>query len=332
MVVSLKYKGLSCPDKITIMAKRKGVRALYGCSQQSFYTVAAIVWANYNTNILKFTAFKAKYNPAYSVTALLALTAAKLLPNQETRNAMPESVRIALLPLGDKCLANQRKLKSYIEEAYPTTASTMLASAGNKSYKAASHEGWEEMNTMITDADLFIGNNTSTLEMAGTNMPTAFVATYTTDKTAFETQYKSYLLTSQATTGDTSDKMKANNKVYNTMMAMLKDGQLIFEADENRKAIFTFATVLGNVTGNGTTGMRTTVVDSISKVNIINFTVTVQPGATVAAADGIILELKMSEANYTVVISAPAYHDLIINQVQLKTGVMHRLDVELVKI
>ena len=314
------------------MSKKKGVRALYGCSQQSFYTVAALVWANYNTNVLLFKALKGKYTPAFAVAALSALAAAKLLPNQETRNAMPESVRIALLPLANNCLANQRKLKSYIEEAYPTTASTMLASAGNKSYKAAYHEGWEEMNTMITDADLFIGNNTAALEMAGANMPAAFAATYTTDKTAFETVYKSYLLTAQATSGDTSDKMKANNKVYTTMMAMLKDGQLIFETDETRKAIFTFDTVLGNVTGNGTTGMRITASDSVSKVNITKFTASIQPGAVVAVADGIILEVKMSEALYTVVISAPGYNDLTINSVQLKTGIMHRLDVELVKI
>jgi hypothetical protein len=208
----------------------------------------------------------------------------------------------------------------------------MLASAGNKSYKAATHEGWEEMNTMITDADLFITNNTEALEMLGQNMPVAFVTTYSTDKSAFETLYKSYLLTSQATTGDTSDKMKANNKVYNTMMAMLRDGQLIFETDETRMAIFTFATVLGHVSGNGTTGMRITAVDTLSKVNITNFMATVQPGATVATADGIILELKMSEAMYSVLISAPGYTPLIVNDVQLKTGIMHRLDVEMVKI
>ena len=316
---------------LVIMAKFKGVRPLYGCSQQSFYTIVALVWANYNTNILHFTELKAKYTPAFGVVALAALTAAKLLPNQEARKAMPETVRIALLPIGNNCLANQRKLKSYIEEAFPTTASTMLASAGSKSYKAAYHEGWEEMNTMITDAELFIGKNSTALEMAGTNMPAAFITTYTTDKVAFETLYKSYLLTAQASTGDTSDKMKANNKVYNTMMAMLRDGQLIFENDETKKAIFTFTTVLGNVTGNGTTGMRITAEDSLSKVNITNFTATVQPGATVTAANGVILELKMSEAIYSVVISAPGYKDLTQNYVQLKTGVMHRLDVEMVK-
>ena len=314
------------------MSKTKGVAPLYHCSQQSLYTVEAVVWTNCNTNIASFTAFKGKYTAALGTAAMAAVAAAKALPTKETRNALPESVRIALLPLGDACLANQRLLKSYIEEAYPTTAVTMLASAGYKSYNAASHEGWEEMNVMITAAELFLATNATVLEMAGANMPAAFVATYTSSKTAFETVYNSYLLTAQATPGGTSDKIKANNKTYTTMMAMLKDGQLIFEDDSTRKAIFTFDTVLGKVTGNCTTGMRITVADHVSKVNITDFTVTVQPGGEVATANGIILELKMSEAIYTVVISAPGYTPITMIDVKLTTGVMHRLDVELVKI
>ena len=314
------------------MSKKKGVPPLYHCSQQSLYTVEAIVWTNYNTNNASFAAFKAKYTVEFGKTAVTAMTTAKLMPSKESRNAMPESVRIRLLPLGLTCLANQRVLKSYIEEAFPTSATTMLASAGNKNYKAASHEGWEEMNAMITAAELFITNNTTALEMGGLNMPSTFVATYTSGKTAFETVYKIYLLTAQATSGATSEKIKANNLTYNTMLAMLKDGQLIFEEDVTRKALFTFDTVLGKVTGNGTTGMRITVSDSVSKVNITNFTASVQPGAKVATANGIILELKMSEAIYSVVITAPGYTPLTFNGVQLTTGIMHRLDVELLKI
>ena len=113
---------------------------------------------------------------------------------------------------------------------------------------------------------------------------------------------------------------------------MLNDGKLIFEGESTTRAIFTFTNVLAMVTGNGTTGIRITVVDSISKVNITDFMATVQPGDEVAVAAGVILEMKMSEDSYTVVITAPGYTPLTIKAVRLKTGVMHRLDVELVKI
>jgi hypothetical protein len=112
---------------------------------------------------------------------------------------------------------------------------------------------------------------------------------------------------------------------------MLNDGQLIFENEETQKAIFTFNTVLAKVAGNGTTGMRITAEDSVSKVNITNFTANVQPGEEVGTANVVILELKMSENLYNVAISALGYTTLIINNVQLTTGVMHRLDVEMVK-
>ena len=244
---------------------------------------------------------------------------------------MPELVRIALLPLGATCLANQRMLKSYIEDAFPASVSTQLASAGNNSYHAAYNEGWEEMNTMITDGNLFIATNTAALEMAGTNMPAAFVATYTNGKTAFETVYNNFLLTAQATSGGTTDKIKANNAIYTTLRSILNDGKLIFENDKTREALFTFSTVLAKVAGNGTTGMRITAVDSISKVNLKDFTVTVEPGDEAGVAIGVVLELKMSENLYTVVVSAPGYTSITLAGVQLKTGVMHRLDVELVK-
>ena len=312
--------------------KRKGTPSIYACSQQSLYTVAAVVWANYNSNLASFTTFKSKYTAAMATAALAALAAAKLLPNEQARGSVPELVRIALLPLGATCLANQRMLKSYIEDAFPASVSTQLASAGNNSYRAAYNEGWEEMNTMITDGNLFIANNTVALEMTGTNMPAAFVTTYTSGKTAFETIYNNYLLTAQATSGNTNTKMKANNAVYTSLRSMLDDGKLIFEADKTRKALFTFSNVLAKVTGNGTTGMRITAADSVSKVNLTDFTATVQPGDEVGTAIGVVLELKMSEDLYTVVITAPGYHSLTLAVVQLKTGVMHRLDVELVKV
>jgi len=62
------------------MAKKKGTPSIYGCSQQSLYTVAAVVWANYTANLASFAAFKAKYTAALATAALAAVAAAKLLP------------------------------------------------------------------------------------------------------------------------------------------------------------------------------------------------------------------------------------------------------------
>ena len=308
------------------------VNSNYGCSQQTLYTAAALVWTSYAANLTAFTGLKGKYTKDYATAAVAAIAAAKALPASHARNAIPESIRIQLVPLGLNCLSNQRKLKSYIHEVFPGDAATpMLAAAGFNAYPAAFHEGWEEMNTMITAADFFIAQNTVALKAGTTNMPDAFISAYSTDKTAFETVYNNYIISSQATAGGTVDKVTANNAVYANLIAMMEDGRLIFEADKTRKELFTFSIVVNNITGNGTTGMHITAVDSISKKHIPGFTASVQPGDESGQATSDILEFKMSAGTYTVVIMAPGFSDKIIENVQLTTGVMHRLDVVLTK-
>ena len=311
----------------------KKIHSIYGCSQQTLYTIAGIVYTNYLANLGVFTSFKGKYTAAYATSGIAAVAAAKALPSKHSRNAIPESIRLQLLPLGNACLSNQRKLKSYIHEVFPGDAATpMLAAAGFNSYYAATHESWEEMNSMITNADSFITSNSVALQAGVTNMPVAFAGTYSTDKTAFETIYNNYLITSQATAGGTTKKISANNDVFTTLMAMMSDGRLIFEDDETKKALFTFSTILANVTGVGTTGMRITATDSISKVKIINLTAIVQPGDEIAESSTDILEIKMPADTYTVLISSPGYKDYTATGVLLSTGVMHRLDVVMIKI
>ena len=308
------------------------IHSIYGCSQQTLYTIAGLVWTNYIANLAAFTGFKGKYTKAYATSSLTDVSAAKALPSKHTRNAIPESIRVQLLPLGLTCLSNQRKLKSYIHEVFPgDAAAPMLAAAGFNSYTAATHESWEEMNNMITSADAFIATNSIVLQAGVTNMPVSFQGIYTTGKTAFETIYNNYLFSSQATSAATNAKISANNEVYSTLIAMMGDGRLIFENDESRKALFTFSTVLVNVTGVGTTGMHITAIDSISKLKLTDFTVIVQPGEEIAETSTDILELKMPADTYTVVISAHGYNDVTIMDVILTTGVMHRIEVIMVK-
>ena len=308
------------------------IHSIYGCSQQTLYTIAALVWTNYAANLTSFSDLKGKYTKDYATNALLAVAAAKALPTKHARNSIPEAIRVQLVPLGLTCLGNQRKLKSYIHEVFTDEeAIPMLAAAGFNSYHPAYNGNWAEMNAMINSGDLFIAKNSTVLQAGTTNMPLPFVATYTSDKTAFETIYNNYIASVQSISGATIDKITANNAVYSTLIAMMEDGRLIFENDVARKALFTFSTVLNTVTGNGTTGMRITVIDNITKLNIPGFTATVQPGDESAEATSDVMELKMPADIYTLVIMAPDYPDYIVENIQLTTGVMHRIDIVLTK-
>ena len=309
-------------------------RPNYSCTQEELYTVLELGWTNYSANIGGFTLLKGKYNPAYATSALSDISAAKILPSKQTRNAIPENMRVQLVTLGDTCLANERKLKSYLEEVFTgESTKAMLVAAGWIEYRDASSEGWTAMNTMNGLGDSFIADHTTALEAGTSNMPATFITTYKSGKTAFETVYNSYLQSGLATYGGKNAKVVANNAIYTTFTKMMSDGRLIFEDNLIIKEQFVFVNLLSQVGGVGTTGMRITVKDSITKLFNTDFSAAVQPGDKSGKADGAkFVELKMSaDESYTVVVTVPGYPTHTTTGVKLKTGVMHRLDLVLVK-
>ena len=305
----------------------------YNCSQQELYSICEVGWKNYSNNNAGFTLLKGKYTVIFGTAALADVAAAKALPAKQTRDAIPESVRVQLVPLGQTCLANERRLKSYLEEVFVgDTTKTMLTAAGYGYYHDASKEGWEEMHSMNNLGAKFIADHTSALESGTTNMPAAFITTYTSGKTEFETVYNNYIQKSQDAYSGTNTKIAANNAIFSALTKMLSDGRLIFENDSILKGQFTFSTLLAEVAGPNTTGMRITVKDTITKLPITNFSVTVQPGDVKGNAEGKkVLELPMSADKYSIVIIVPGYPTYTNKLVEVTTGVMHKVDLVLVK-
>ncbi len=317
-------------NKLIVMSKSL---KNYNCTQQELYSVAEIGWVNYATNNADFTLLKGKYTPKYGTDSLADVLAAKALPAKQTRDAVPENVRVQLIPLWTTCLANQRKLKSYLEEIFVGDATkSMLTAAGFGYYLNASNQVWEDVHSMIALGLTFITDHSNALEAGTTNMPAGFVATYTSGKTAFETVYNNYIQKTIATFGGTNVKIVANNSIYTKLNKMLSDGRLIFEDNDILKSEFTFTNLLAQVAGTGTTGMRITVKDSITKLNITNYKVTVQPGDMTRNADGNkVLILQMSADKYWVEIITPGYPPYTNKEVVLTTGVIHKVDLVLEK-
>ncbi len=306
----------------------------YNCSQQELYSVSELAWANYATNNVGFSLLKGKYTPKYGTDSLEDVLAAKALPAKQTRDAVPENVRVQLIPLWITCLANQRRLKSYLEEVFVGDATkVMLTAAGFGYYPDAANEVWEDVHSMNALGLTFITDHSIPLSAGTTNMPAGFIATYTSGKTAFETVYNNYIQKTIATFSGTNAKIAANNAIYTKLTKMLGDGRLIFEDNDILKAEFTFTNLLAQIAGTSTTGMRITVKDSITKLNVTNFKATVQPGDITKDADGNkILILQMSADKYWLEVITPGYPPYSNKEVVLTTGVMHKVDLVLEKI
>ena len=160
------------------------VRPEYNCSQKDLYSIMETAWANYTLKLTNFTAHKAIYNAAFKTTAVAAIAAAKALPDDSTRGAVAESLRITLVKNGKTCLLNFQVLKSYIETAFTDRDQwpVQFKAAGSDYYREASQEDWESMELLNQSAKNYLtANNTLLLGVApNLNMPATFTASFTT--------------------------------------------------------------------------------------------------------------------------------------------------------
>jgi hypothetical protein len=135
----------------------------------------------------------------------------------------------------------------------------------------------------------------------------------------------------QATGGGTDAKITANNLVYKKLIAMQKDGRLIFKANESKIDLFTFDTLLSFISGTGTTGFKLWVIDSVSELPIADYKLNIQPGniEEFGGADGT-LEQHLSENVYSFTIEATGY-DVYRDIIRVTTGTVSRKKIKLVK-
>jgi len=308
-------------------------RSIYNCSEQHLYIATAMGWANYGDCLSEFTALKGKYNALFGTSAMSDLNAAKQLPGELLRNEIPESIRLALVPVAETCLSNWRILKNYIDEAYPDAlAKPMEHAAGSLFYIAATNDSWSSIDKMNTSADAFITKYSTPLQMGTHNMPVAFITTFSDGKKAFDKIYGTYLQALQHTNQGTNEKIIANNAVYTKLMKMLTDGQLIYHDNHSKKELFIFASILSFISGTGVTGFTLKLIDSITKLPIPDYSVVVQPGNISGAGDKDGLkEIKTEEGLYDIEITVPDYPNYSATGIRTITGTMSRKNIVLVK-
>ncbi len=307
---------------------------IYSYTEEELYIVATTGWTSYGDNLPGFTGLKGKYIAALGVSSLSEIEAAKLLPDNDSRSSVPESIRLALIPFADTCLENWMKLKCYIEEAYPgDLANPMVKSAGREAHRKGSNYSWSEIVSMNNSGATFIAEHKTVLEMGTLNMPAAFVTTFSSGKDAFETNYQSYVHAQQITFGGTAAKIAANNNVYRHLIAMLKDGQLIFRLNESKKELFIFSSILSLISRTGISGFKVWLIDSISELPVTPYTAKIQPGdiTEIADANGMI-EVKTSANLYNMVITAVGYPDYNEGGIRVVTGTMSRKKIKMVKV
>lgn len=308
------------------------IRNLYNCAQQALYAAAKLGWENYQAYLKDFTALKGKYTKKYGDDALAAVEAAEALPDDQARSAVPENNRVMVKDLAVQCMELWQQLKSYINDAYPKNQrKPMLEAAGAKHYYGASNNSWEAVAALVNSGDAFIQEHTEALSKEGDNMPEDFPATFTAAKDAFKTQYATYLLSAQGKVSGTGEKNLANNGVYETLISMLADGQIIFKNDPTKKSLFVFETLLSFIESKGASGLRIVAKEAVTQLPVPQVEFTVQPGNFTGSTDeNGVLVLNLPEDTYSIIGMKDGYNSFT-EEVNVSTGVVSRKNIEFTK-
>jgi len=200
------------------------IKAVYGCAQKDLFSGLRIVWKSYLTNVANFTAKKGKYTVLYATNALAAIDAAEELPDDESRIAAAETLRLDVEKAAALVVDDFVSTEGYIDDLFPIVGKQkpQYVLAGYNFFEGAEKEDWESVTQLGTKNSSYVSTNTVALEMGGMNMPVGFPASVAANFLDYETKLGLYM-TARQTAVETGDKITACNGCYKTGAGMMKD-------------------------------------------------------------------------------------------------------------
>src|SRR5690349_14987748 len=127
------------------------IKADYPCSQSSLYEVTRIIIENLKNDRTAFAAKKAKYTVPFISTLETLRNDAMALPDDDSRDAVHQTVKNLLPGLLVPVKDNFNDLKGYIRDGWPgEDPKPRYEAAGLNRYQAIRTENWEEVSELNT--------------------------------------------------------------------------------------------------------------------------------------------------------------------------------------
>jgi hypothetical protein len=180
---------------------------------------------------------------------------------------------------------------------------------------------------------MFITQHNAELE-ANQNMPATFITHFDTEYNKFMALLTTFQQSTEKIGVDTNLKIDANNKIYDSLMEVCYDGQIIFKNNEPVKDMFTFAHVLSIVSGKGTSGFKGYIVDAKTNQPLAGVSIT-STGFTktvITDEDGFYEMLQIAEGKYPIAFNIAGYNTHTIADYSIDSGVVHSLNINLTPI
>jgi hypothetical protein len=304
----------------------------FKCSQQELYAVCKLAWEGCNLHIDKFRNFSPKYTPEFIMARTAEIDTVASIPDSVARSGALEILRVNLKEQARLCIDLWLRLKRYITVAYPASVqSAKLKTAGQAFYRNANTHSWEACQGLLKSGSLFIAAETEDL-LRIDNMPPSFPEEFNAGRETFEVFYLRFLDGTKQGGQKTDEKLSANNRLHDALMAMMLDGREIFRHDEVMQKQFMFEPLLLNVSGHGVAGFKGSVTSGTRNGEPIE-------GATLTLSDnnhtcttddeGWYQFSQLQAGTYSVEVKALGFQTLIIDNIEIKTGNMSNLHIQL---
>jgi len=295
--------------------------------------VCARGWESCSQQIDRFTAFKPRYTAAYVAERLSEIEQAARRPDRDKRSSQQELLRLALKAEALKSLSLWRKLQSHIEEAWSETEwASRLKAAGQGYYRDAGKMKWEACQSLMVSADSFVREHTAELQ-ANQNMGAEFLEAVNAGLQAYQNAYKAFLESQRFREEGTGVKREANNKLYADLNVMFSDARQIFKDDAVKLKQFVFMTLLNQVSGPGTAGLKGFIAGLPEPVDVhpgLELKLLESGKTAQIGEDGAYRFSQVAAGNYTLLVKADGFQTQSL-LVVVNTGSFTLLNVSMLK-
>jgi hypothetical protein len=307
------------------------INAKYHCTQAELYPICILGWNFAKKHQIEIEPFFPEYTVVYIDDKLAQITAAELLPDFQSRDALTEEERIILTKTAKLAIKKWDLLERYIIRALQSDKDLIkpnLEDAGSKYYRAATatQPNWEDLKKMLVSGNKYIIDNAALLAPV---MPAGFPLSFKTQKDKFESQYAELLLNRVEAPAETIEKLNANNAIFDDLMLMLGDIKALTpdELDDD----ISFAYLKGIISSPGPAGLKGLITQqgSTVKINGALCRLLETDYETTSDTDGFFDFGNIASGKYTIQISKDGYQTLDVS-ITIFTGVTSTKNFELV--
>lgn len=309
-------------------------KAKFKCSQPALYEICENTWKLCETYLSEFTDYSTIYDAAYVQHNLQLINAARQLKSDKERK---KQAKIARQELKDK-LPNffnlHNRLTGYINHVYsPSIAKIQVKSTlGSADIKKARVGNWLEISAIITASTSYISANEARL-IAEAQMPATFLSTFTAFAQSMQAIQDSITAGDSNAVLGTSNKLDANNLIYDKLMQLIQDANATFMPDNPVLTLFSFAYQKRQFVATKSAGINVSAIDAATKKYLPNVNISNQdpnnPKTGVTNAQGKCKIIQIPADTYDILFEAEGYEPLILAGFKIKTGNVSRIKIEL---